>query len=39
MNACDECSWVKLRAEDFVRAIGQDGDAPVADKRDELAVV
>ena len=39
MNTCDERSWVEFSAEDFVGAIGKDGDAPVADEGDELAVV
>ncbi len=38
-DAGDEGGWVELGAEDFVGAVGVDGDAPVADKGDELTVV
>ena len=36
-NALGEGGGVELGSDDFVRAVGHDGDAPVADEGDELA--
>ena len=35
-HALDEGRGIELGAEDFVRAVGHDGDAPVADEGDKL---
>ncbi len=38
-NSRDEGGRIKLGPHDFVGAIGEDGDPPIADKRDELIVL
>ena len=38
-DAFDEGGGVELGAEDFVGAVGEDGDAPVAEEGDELVVM
>jgi hypothetical protein len=38
-HALGEGGWVELGAQDLVRAVGHDGDAPVADEGDELLVL
>jgi hypothetical protein len=35
-HALEEGGGIELGAEDFVRAVGHDGDAPVADEGDKL---
>ena len=35
-NTLDEGSWIKLRAYDVIGAVGENGDAPVADESDRL---
>ncbi len=37
MNTVDEGLRIELGAQDLVRAVGKNRDAPVADKGDELA--
>jgi len=36
VDALDEGGRVELRAHNLVRAVGENGDAPVADESDEL---
>ena len=36
-HALGEAGGIELGAEDFVRAVGHDGDAPVADEGDKLS--
>ena len=38
-DAFDEGGGVELGAEDFVGAVGEDGDAPVAEEGDQLVGV
>lgn len=37
-NSGDEGSGIKLGSEDLVGAVGKDGNSPVADEGDQLAV-